>query len=191
MAAFKIFAQSRVPQRLLPSSPDHAGEGFFFGLFPRSKKSENKSALGAGTECGLFSIHAERSSNGSERSAFGARTSALRWSMTMGMRGCVWTLRGARIGRTWTRGTHSGARLGSTEVPQIQFIDFVVIEAELEYIIMCQSTEAFGSFTVPCVCSRCSHMENGALFLYNLVSGSLSRCLGAACGLRDIGFFGR
>ena len=53
--------------------------------------------------------------------------SALRWSTTMGMRGCVWSLRGARFGRTWTLGTHTGARPGSTEVPQIQFIDFVVV----------------------------------------------------------------
>ena len=52
------------------------------------------------------------------------------------MRGCVWTLRGARSCRTWTLGINSGARLRSTEVPQIQFIDFVVVEAELEYIIM-------------------------------------------------------
>ena len=62
----------------------------------------------------------------------------------MAMRGCVWTLRGARSGRTWILGINSGARPGSTEVPQIQFIDFVVVEAELEYIIMRQSTEAFG-----------------------------------------------
>ena len=42
----------------------------FFRTFPRvEKKSEGKSALGVGTECGLQSIHAERSSNGSERSA--------------------------------------------------------------------------------------------------------------------------
>ena len=65
------------------------------------------------------------------------------------MRGCVWTLRGARSGRTWILGINSGARLGSTEVPQIQFIDFVVVEAELEYIIMRQSTVAFGSLSVP------------------------------------------
>ena len=42
------------------------------------------------------------------------------------MRGCIWTLRGVRFGRTWTLGTNSGARPGSTEVPQIQFIDFVL-----------------------------------------------------------------
>ena len=42
------------------SSPDHAGEGFFFGLFPLvfrtfpgRRKSESGSALGVGTECGL------------------------------------------------------------------------------------------------------------------------------------------
>ena len=47
----------------------------------------------------------------------------------MAMRGCVWTLRGARFGRTWTQGISSGVRPGSTEteVPQIQFIDFVVV----------------------------------------------------------------
>ena len=51
---------------------------------------------------------------------------------------------GARSGRTWILGINSGVRFWSTEVPQIQFIDFVVVEAELEYIIMRQSTEAFG-----------------------------------------------
>ena len=39
-------------------------------------------------------------------------------------------------------------RLGSAEVPQIQFIDFVVVEAEPGYIIMHQSTETFVS--IPC-----------------------------------------
>ena len=67
----------------------------------------------------------------------------------MGIRACVVTLRGVRFGRTWTLGTHSGARPGNTEVPQIQFIDFVVVEAELDYIVMRQSTEAFGSFSYP------------------------------------------
>ena len=90
--------------------------------------------------------------------------SALRWSTTTGMRGCVWTLRGARTGRTWILGINSGARRGSTEVPQIQFIDFVVVEAELEYIIMRQSTEACGNLSFPLGCSRSSHLENGALF---------------------------
>ena len=98
--------------------------------------------------------------------------SAPRWLTTTGMRGCVWTLRGFRIGRTWTLGTHSGAHPGSTEVPRIQFIDFVVVEAELEYIIMRQTTETFGRCSYPWVCSRWSHLENGALFLYDLVSGS-------------------
>ena len=107
------------------------------------------------------------------------------------MRGCVWTLRGARSGRTWILGINSGARLGSTEVPQIQFIDFVVVEAELEYIIMRQSTEAFVSLSVPWACSRSSHLENGALFSYSLCLAAVPWCLGVACGIRFIGFFGR
>ena len=63
----------------------------------------------------------------------------------MAMRGCVWTLRGALLGRTWTQGINSGVRPGSTEVPQIQFIDFVVVEAlfssstELGIAVMQQS----------------------------------------------------
>ena len=108
----------------------------------------------------------------------------------MAMRGCIWTLRGARSGRTWILGINSGARLGSTEVPQIQFIDFVVVKAELEYIIMRQSTEAFGILSVPLGCSRSSHLENGALFSCSLFLAAFSRCLGAACSLRYIGFFG-
>ena len=90
--------------------------------------------------------------------------SVLRWSTTTGMRGSVWTLRGVRFGRTWTLGINSGARLGITEVLQIQFINFVVMEAGLEYITMRQSMKAFGSFSVPWVCSRSSHLESGALF---------------------------
>ena len=82
----------------------------------------------------------------------------------MVMRGCVWTLRGVLFGRTWTLDINSGARHGNTEVPQIQFIDFVVLEAELEYIIMRQSTEAFADLSVPLGCSRSSHLEKGALF---------------------------
>ena len=103
--------------------------------------------------------------------------SALRWSTTTGMRGCVWTLC-----------INSGARPGSIEVPQIQFIDFVVVEADLEYITMRQSTEAFVSLSVPWVCSRSSHLENGALFYCFLYLAAVPRCLGVACGIR---FFGR
>ena len=115
----------------------------------------------------------------------------------MAMRGCVWTVRGARSGRTWILGINSGARPGSTEVPQIQFIDFVVVEAELEYIIMHQSTESFWILSVPLGCSRSSHLENGALFSCSLYLAAFSRCLaccrclGVACGIRYIGFFGR
>ena len=66
-------------------------------------------------------------------------------------------------------------------MPQIQFIDFVVVEAELEYITMRQSTEAFG------ILSRSSHL----LFSCSLFLAAFSRCLGAACRQRYIGFFGR
>ena len=76
-------------------------------------------------------------------------------------------------------------------MPQIQFIDFVVVEAELEYIIMRQSTEAFVSLSVLWVCSRSSHLENGALFSCFLFLAAVPRCLGVACGIRYIGFFGR
>ena len=103
---------------------------------------------------------------------------APKWLTATGTRGCVWTLRGVRIGRTWTLGRHSGARPGSTEVPQTQFIDFVVVEAELEYIIMRQTTEAFGGLSFPGFARvfRTS-WKNGALFLYDLVSGSFFLCL--------------
>ena len=86
----------------------------------------------------------------------------------MAMRGCVWTLRGALSGRTWILGINNGARPGSAEVPQIQFIDFVVGEAELEYIIMRQSTEAYGNLSVPWGCSRSSHLGNCAFFSCSL-----------------------
>ena len=75
--------------------------------------------------------------------------SALRWWTSTGTCGCFWTLRGVRFGGTWTLGTNIGARPGSTEVPQIQFIDFVVEEPELEYIIMRQTTVTFGICSVP------------------------------------------
>ena len=108
----------------------------------------------------------------------------------MAMRGCVWTLRGALAGRTWILGINNGARPGSTEVPQVKFIDFVVLEAELEYVVMRQSTEAFGF-----VCSfgllALFALGKGSIILLIPVSGSLSRCLGVACGIRNIGFFGR
>ena len=71
VASFKIFAQSRFPQRLLRVLVNTLvnREGSFSDFSQSSKKSEVKSALGVGTECGLKSIHAERSSSGSERSA--------------------------------------------------------------------------------------------------------------------------
>ena len=91
----------------------------------------------------------------------------------MAMRGCVWTTRGALSGRIWILGTNSGTHRGSTEVPQIQFIDFVVVEAELEYIIMRQSTEAYGNLSFPLGCSRSSHLEKWCIILLIPVSGSL------------------
>ena len=44
---------------------DCAGQGVFSHFSPREKKCGAESALGVGTECGLYSIHAERSSNAS------------------------------------------------------------------------------------------------------------------------------
>ena len=58
-------------------------------------------------------------------------------------------------------------------MPQIQFIDFVVVEAELEYIIMRQSTEAYGNLSFPLGCSRSSHLEKWCIILLIPVSGSL------------------
>ena len=95
----------------------------------------------------------------------------------MAMRGCVWTLRGALSGRTWILGINSGARLGSTEVPQIQFIDFVAVEAELEYIIMRQSTEAFG-FVGPFGLLALFALGKWCIILLLLVSGSFSSVSG-------------
>ena len=109
----------------------------------------------------------------------------------MVMRGCVWTLHRVLFVRTWTLGINSGARHGISEVPQIQFIDFVVMEAELVYIIMCQSTEAFGILSVPLGLLALFTLGKWCVILLIPVSGSLSRCLGDACGIRYIGFFGR
>ena len=44
---------------------DGAGQGFFSHFSPEEKKCEARSALGVGTGCGLYFIHAERSSNAS------------------------------------------------------------------------------------------------------------------------------
>ena len=109
--------------------------------------------------------------------------SALRWCRRQ--RACVGASGHCTVlasGRTWTLGINSGARLGSTEVPQIQFIGFVVVEAELEYIIMCQSTEAFGSFV-------CSFGFARAVRTWKMVHYSpdscirqpFPQCLGVAC----------
>ena len=80
--------------------------------------------------------------------------------------------------------------LGALRCPQIQFIDFVVVKAELEYIIMRQSTEAFVSFV-------CSFGFARALRTWKMVHYSptpyiwqpVPWCLGVACGIRYIGFF--
>ena len=44
---------------------DDAGQGVFSHFSPDQKKCEERSALGVGTGCGVYSIHAERSSNAS------------------------------------------------------------------------------------------------------------------------------
>ena len=163
------------------SSREHAGEGFF-RTFPRVKKSPKVSPH-SGSELSADFDPSTLSAHQMAPSGLLWSQGALRWSTTTGMRGCVWTLRGARFGRNRTLGINSGARPGSTEVPQIQFIDVVVVEAELEYIIMRQS--------VPWVYSRSSHLENGALFSCFLYLSAVPRCLGVACGKRHIGFFGR
>ena len=87
--------------------------------------------------------------------------------------GAFGQLRGALSGRIWILGTNSGTHRGSTEVPQIQFIDFLVVEAELEYLIMRQSTEAYGNLSFPLGCSRSSHLEKWCIILLIPVSGSL------------------
>ena len=87
------------------------------------------------------------------------------------MRGFVWTLRGVPFGRTWTLGTNRGARHGSTEVLQIQFIGFVVVEAELEYIIMRQTTET--DYVLFLGFARAGRTwKNWCIILLHLVSGS-------------------
>ena len=58
VAAFKIFAQYRVPQRLLRFLLDTLVKGFFSDFSQSKKKCEGGSALGVGTECGLQFIHA-------------------------------------------------------------------------------------------------------------------------------------
>ena len=157
------------------SSREHAGEGVF-RTFPRGKKSPK---LGSHSGSELLP-----ESSPSTLSAHSAR----RWWTPMAMRGCVWTLRGALSGRTWILGINNGARLGSTEVPQIQFIDFVVMEAELEYIIMRQSTEAFGILSVPLGLLALFALGKWCIVLLLLVSGSLfsvSGCCNVEYGTLD------
>ena len=60
---FKALAQSQ-GSASSSSSLDHAGQGVF-RTFRRGKKCGVRSALEVGTECGLQSIHGERSSNAS------------------------------------------------------------------------------------------------------------------------------
>ena len=56
--AFKSFAQVRVLQRRLEFLLDTLVKVFFSHFSPKSKKCEVVSALGVGTECGLYFIHA-------------------------------------------------------------------------------------------------------------------------------------
>ena len=74
-------------------------------------------------------------------------------------------------------------------MPQIQFIDFVVVEAELEYTIMRQSTEAFG-FCLFLWVARALRTWKWCIFSCSLYLAAFSRCLGVACGIRNIGFSG-
>ena len=57
-------------------------------------------------------------------------------------------------------------------MPQIQFIDYVVVEAEAEVHHHAPHHGDFRKMYYPWVCSRCSHLKNGALFFNDLVSGS-------------------
>ena len=76
-------------------------------------------------------------------------------------------------------------------MPQIQFIDFVVVEAELEFIIMRQTTKILEFVLFLGFARAVRTWKNGALFFCFLYLAAFSRCLGVACGLRNIGFFGR
>ena len=67
----------------------------------------------------------------------------------------------------------SASSSSSRDVPQIQFIDFVVVEAELEYIIMRQSTEAFGILSVPLGLLALFALGKWCIILLLLVSGRL------------------
>ena len=79
-------------------------------------------------------------------------------------------------------GINNGARPGSTEVPQFQFIDFVVVEAELECII---KKPVFGGLVLsfPWVLALFA-LGKRCIILLIPVFGSLSRCLGVACGIQ-------
>ena len=142
----------------------------FLTLFPTLKKVRRSPGTRVLGDVSSSTLSAHQMAPAG-RLCFGARISAPRWLTTTGVLGCVWTLRGVRIGRTWTLGTHSGVRPGSTEVPQIQFIDFMVVEAEREYIIVRQSTEAFGGLSFSGFARAVRTWKYGALFLHDLVSG--------------------
>ena len=150
------------------------GEGFFFffALFPTLKKVRRSPGTRVPGDVSSSTLSAHQIAPAG-RLCFGARMSAPRWLTTTGVRGCVWTLRGVRTGRTWTLGTHSGARPGSTEVPQIQFIDFMVVDG------------GFWRTLFFWICSRCSHLEIWCIIPPRPCIWQLfRRCLGAACGLR-------
>ena len=116
------------------SSREHAGEGFFSDFSPDQKKSEVGFALGVGTAPRVEPIHAE---------------ALIKWLLDertsmVDANGHAWVRLDTARGTFWQNLDTGHQHHGNTEVPQIQFIDYVVLEAELEYIIMRQSTEAFG-----------------------------------------------
>ena len=55
---FQVFAQGRVPRRVDFFTMQMKEFNGFFALFPGPKKCGVGSALGVGTECGLYSVHA-------------------------------------------------------------------------------------------------------------------------------------
>ena len=79
---------------------------------------------------------------------------------------------------------HGAHTVAPAEVPQIQFIDIVVVEAEPGYIIKCQSTETLEDILI-------LGFARPVCTWFIIPLAAFLRCLGVACGVQIIGFFGR
>ena len=189
VAAFKIFAQYRVPQRLLRFLLDTLVKFFFFGLFPEKMSPHSGSELSADFNPSTLSTHLMAPSS-----------STLLWSQDectemVDDNGHAWVRLDTARGSYWQNPGH----WAQTVAPALGALKCLRSSSSTSWwwrlswsTSSCTSLRRLLKVFLFLGFARAVRTwKNGALFSCFYYLAAFPRCLGVACGIRNIGFFGR